>query len=239
MSHAQPAHLPIPSRVGNYQLLKTIGKGQFGYVKLAIHDLTRERVRGLTKKRAFCWPSFGLQSSRDVRASAKARPLEAFIVQFHTNTSSMCCTRSAQIAQNKQVAIKVIQKNRLDEKTLKMVSREISIMKLLNHPNVIRLYEVIDSEIFLFLVMEYAAGGEVRLRSFRSKALPHCTLLRIITMSPSSELVHHWKSRFLNRHDPLLTYKDLTLTNSPLLSIPNLTDHGLYRHPRQVEGERR
>lgn len=34
-------------------------------------------------------------------------------------------------------------------------------MKLLNHPNVIRLYEVIDSEIFLFLVMEYAAGGEV------------------------------------------------------------------------------
>jgi len=102
MSHSQPAHLPIPSRVGNYTLLKTIGKGQFGYVKLAIHDLTRERV-----------------------------------------------------------AIKVIQKNRLDEKTLKMVSREISIMKLLNHPNVIRLYEVIDSEIFLFLVMEYAAGGEI------------------------------------------------------------------------------
>ena len=50
-----------------------------------------------------------------------------------------------------------------------MVSREISIMKLLNHPNVIRLYEVIDSEIFLFLVMEYAAGGEVRscFRTFR------------------------------------------------------------------------
>ena len=83
----------------------------------------------------------------------------------------MCCIRVAQTAQNKQVAIKVIQKNRLDEKTLKMVSREISIMKLLNHPNVIRLYEVIDSEIFLFLVMEYAAGGEVRLRPFSLKLL--------------------------------------------------------------------
>lgn len=47
MSQAQIPHLPIPSRVGNYQLLKTIGKGQFGYVKLAIHDLTRERVRAL------------------------------------------------------------------------------------------------------------------------------------------------------------------------------------------------
>lgn len=47
MSHSQPAHLPIPSRVGNYTLLKTIGKGQFGYVKLAIHDLTRERVRAI------------------------------------------------------------------------------------------------------------------------------------------------------------------------------------------------
>lgn len=45
-----------------------------------------------------------------------------------------------------------------------MVSREVSIMKLLHHPNVIKLYEVIDTELFLFLVMEYAAGGEVCLQ---------------------------------------------------------------------------
>lgn len=42
-----------------------------------------------------------------------------------------------------------------------MVYREISIMKLLRHPNIIRLYEVVDTEKVLFLIMEYASGGEV------------------------------------------------------------------------------
>lgn len=36
--------LPLPTKVGHYQILKTIGKGQFGQVKLAIHDLTDEKV---------------------------------------------------------------------------------------------------------------------------------------------------------------------------------------------------
>jgi serine/threonine protein kinase len=60
------------------------------------------------------------------------------------------------------VAIKIISKNKLDAKTLKMVYREVSIMKLLNHPHIIRLYEVIETATHLFLVMEYASGGEVR-----------------------------------------------------------------------------
>lgn len=32
-------------------------------------------------------------------------------------------------------------------------------MKTLNHPNIIKLYEVIDTEKTLFLVLEYASGG--------------------------------------------------------------------------------
>jgi serine/threonine protein kinase len=59
--------------------------------------------------------------------------------------------------------VKIIEKQKLDEVTLKMVYREVGIMKLLSHPHIIRLFEVIDTEKYLFLVMEYAAGGEVRL----------------------------------------------------------------------------
>jgi serine/threonine protein kinase len=57
--------------------------------------------------------------------------------------------------------VKIIQKDKLDENTMKMVYREVNIMKLLNHPNIIRLYEVLDTKRFLFLIMEYASGGEV------------------------------------------------------------------------------
>ncbi|XP_063049595.1 MAP/microtubule affinity-regulating kinase 3-like [Engraulis encrasicolus] len=39
--------------------------------------------------------------------------------------------------------------------------REVRIMKLLNHPNIVKLFEVIETEKTLFLVMEYASGGEV------------------------------------------------------------------------------
>lgn len=60
-----------------------------------------------------------------------------------------------------RVAIKIIDKARLNDDTLRMVQREVAIMKMLHHPNIIRLYEVIESDASLFLVMEYASGGEV------------------------------------------------------------------------------
>ncbi|KAK9284060.1 hypothetical protein L1049_012320 [Liquidambar formosana] len=60
------------------------------------------------------------------------------------------------------VAIKLIDK----EKVLKVglidqTKREISVMKLVKHPNVIQLYEVMASKTKIYFVMEYAKGGEL------------------------------------------------------------------------------
>ncbi len=41
-----------------------------------------------------------------------------------------------------QVAIKIIDKTQLDEGNLKKVYREVQILKMLDHPNIIKLYQV-------------------------------------------------------------------------------------------------
>ncbi|KAJ3336446.1 MAP/microtubule affinity-regulating kinase 3 [Gonapodya sp. JEL0774] len=59
------------------------------------------------------------------------------------------------------VAVKIISKDKLDPATAKKLFREVRIMKMLNHPHIVKLYEVIDTPKELYLVMEYAPGGEI------------------------------------------------------------------------------
>ncbi|XP_063692228.1 serine/threonine-protein kinase MARK2-like isoform X14 [Bolinopsis microptera] len=61
----------------------------------------------------------------------------------------------------REVAVKVIDKTQMNQTSIQKLNREMKIMKRLNHPNIVRLYEVIETEKTLYLVMEYASGGEV------------------------------------------------------------------------------
>ncbi|KAJ6223651.1 hypothetical protein RDWZM_002196 [Blomia tropicalis] len=93
----------IPVRIGHYEILKTIGKGNFAVVKLARHTIT-----------------------------------------------------------NLKVAIKVISTKTLDSDQLRKLYREIEIMKRVGfHKNILRLYQVMQSDRHVMLVTEHCSGGEI------------------------------------------------------------------------------
>ncbi|XP_073778929.1 serine/threonine-protein kinase SIK3 homolog isoform X1 [Danio rerio] len=60
-----------------------------------------------------------------------------------------------------KVAIKIVDKTQLDDENLKKIFREVQIMKMLRHPHIIRLYQVMETERMIYLVTEYASGGEI------------------------------------------------------------------------------
>jgi serine/threonine protein kinase len=91
------------TRVGPYELGKTIGEGTFARVKLA----------------------------RDSR------------------TGDVC-------------AIKVLDRNHvLRHKMVEQIKREISTMKLIRHPNVVQLHEVMASKSKIYMVLDFVDGGEL------------------------------------------------------------------------------
>ncbi|KAJ7530752.1 hypothetical protein O6H91_14G017500 [Diphasiastrum complanatum] len=60
------------------------------------------------------------------------------------------------------VAIKVLDKEKvLKHKMVEQIKREISTMKLVKHPNIVQLYEVLGSKIKVYIVLEYVTGGEL------------------------------------------------------------------------------
>ena len=89
-------------RLGQYVIIKTLGEGSFGKVKLAVHSSTGQKV-----------------------------------------------------------ALKIINRKTLQISDMAgRVEREIQYLKLLRHPHIIKLYEVITTPIDIIMVIEYA-GGEL------------------------------------------------------------------------------
>ncbi|XP_074030673.1 MAP/microtubule affinity-regulating kinase 3-like [Leptinotarsa decemlineata] len=60
-----------------------------------------------------------------------------------------------------EVAIKIFDKTQLEPGLLQGLYREAKIMKMLDHPNIVKLFQVIETATNFYLVMEYASGGSM------------------------------------------------------------------------------
>ncbi|KAI6242840.1 hypothetical protein M3Y99_00192400 [Aphelenchoides fujianensis] len=60
-----------------------------------------------------------------------------------------------------KVAVKIMEKSKMDQKAQRLLAREIQSMEQTHHPNIIRLFECVETLSKTYLIMEYAGGGEL------------------------------------------------------------------------------
>lgn len=61
-----------------------------------------------------------------------------------------------------KVAIKILEKRKIvDQDDVNRVNREVQILKRIRHPHIIQLLDLIETEDFIYLIMEYAQNGEL------------------------------------------------------------------------------
>ncbi|GJY67794.1 CBL-interacting serine/threonine-protein kinase 7-like protein [Tanacetum coccineum] len=81
------------------------------------------------------------------------------------------------LTDNSSVAVKVIEKTATNgDPTMEpRLIREVSAMRRLNHPNILKLYEVLATKTKIYLVMELASGGELFTQLLRRKRMKEAT----------------------------------------------------------------
>lgn len=61
----------------------------------------------------------------------------------------------------KEVAIKIVKKKELNLKDQELLKREIEVLKICQHPNIIKLEDIFENQDYLYIVMEYLKGGDL------------------------------------------------------------------------------
>ncbi len=59
-----------------------------------------------------------------------------------------------------EVAVKIVKKKDLSLKDQELLKREIEVLKICQHPNIIRLNDVFENQDYIYIIMELLKGGD-------------------------------------------------------------------------------
>lgn len=105
---------------------------------------------------------------------------------------------------NELRAVKIIYKKNWSKKQQKKILREIDVLRQLDHPNIIRIFEYFEDDKFIYLVMEYARNGELfnKLQS-----------VKCFNEKEAAELFHQILSGVSYMHQNSIVHRDLKFEN--------------------------
>ncbi|KAF9118619.1 hypothetical protein BGW39_001011, partial [Mortierella sp. 14UC] len=118
------------------------------------------------------------------------------------------------------VAIKLIRRQSIDNTPrLNKIGREIAVLRTIRHPNIIALYDVIETERYIGIVIEYASGGEL---------FDHILAHRYLREKDACRLFAQLMSGVHYLHSKHIVHRDLKLENLLLDRSRNIiiTDFG-------------
>ena len=96
-----------------------------------------------------------------------------------------------------KVAVKIVNKTELDDENLNKIFREIEIIGKLSHKNIIKLYQVMESERFMYIITEFAPNGEIfdwlvanKKMTEKQAAITFCQILSAVNYCHQHNVVH-------------------------------------------------
>ncbi|CAN0907353.1 CBL-interacting serine/threonine-protein kinase 25 [Linum grandiflorum] len=131
------------------------------------------------------------------------------------------------LVSGESVAIKVISKDQVKKQGLMdQIQREISVMRLVRHPNVVELKEVMATKSKIFFVMEYVRGGELFAKVARGRLKEDSARKYFQQLISAVDFCH---SRGVSHRD--LKPENLLLDENENLKV---SDFGLSALPEQL-----
>ncbi len=122
------------------------------------------------------------------------------------------------------MAIKILDKKKMKLENCEMLRNEIETLKLCQHPNIVRLYDVMENSDHIFLIMELLAGGTLRDYVKKHKGLVPEEIGKKIVRALTSALEYLGKYGIVHRDLKLI---NILLTSSEEDFVPKLADFGL------------